>query len=323
MRHYLQFKDFSREEYAYLFERTTQIKNIVKSGELYQPLPGRVLGMIFEKSSTRTRVSFEAGMYQLGGHAMFLNSENTQLGRGEPIEDMAKVMSRMVDIVMIRTFEQSIVERFARESLVPVINGLTNEYHPCQIMADIYTYVERFGSIEGKTVAWIGDSNNVSRTWLQAAKVFNFKFKQACPAGYDMVVLDGQEYGPDIFETFRDPFEAVADADIVTTDVSVSMGFERETLQRKKDFINYKVTEKLMQAAKPEAVFMHCLPAHRGEEVDPEVIDGPQSIVWDEAENRMHAQKAVIEYLLLGKIEDWDVFTRSGKTKNWDVFSQR
>ncbi|SFN17812.1 ornithine carbamoyltransferase [Formivibrio citricus] len=304
MRHYLQFKDFSREEYDYLFERAAKIKKIVKSGQLYQPLPGKVMGMIFEKSSTRTRVSFEAGMYQLGGHAMFLNSESTQLGRGEPIEDMAKVMSRMVDIVMIRTFEQSIVERFAEHSLVPLINGLTNEYHPCQIMADIFTYVERFGSIEGKTVAWIGDSNNVSRTWLQAAKVFGFKLKLACPAGYDMVVLDGQEYGPDIFETCRDPYVAVEGADIVTTDVSVSMGFERETLQRKKDFINYKVTEQLMKAAKPEAVFMHCLPAHRGEEVDPEVIDGPQSIVWDEAENRMHAQKAVIEYLLLGKITD-------------------
>lgn len=322
MRHYLQFKDFSREEYDYLFTRAAQIKQIVKTGKLYQPLPGKVMGMIFEKSSTRTRVSFEAGMYQLGGHAMFLNSESTQLGRGEPIEDMAKVMSRMVDIVMIRTFEQSIVERFAEHSLVPLINGLTNEYHPCQIMADIFTYVERFGSIEGKTVAWIGDCNNVSRTWLQAAKVFGFKLKLACPAGYDMVILDDQVYGPDIFETYRDPYAAVEGADIVTTDVSVSMGFERETLQRKKDFINYKVTEHLMHAAKPEAVFMHCLPAHRGEEVDPEVIDGPQSIVWEEAENRMHAQKAVIEYLLLGKIENWDVFSQGGKHESRDVFDQ-
>jgi len=304
MRHYLQFQDFTREEYEYLFARTAELKRRLKAKQLYQPLTGNVLGMIFEKSSTRTRVSFEAGMYQLGGHAMFLNSDTTQLGRGEPIEDMAKVMSRMVDIVMIRTFEQSIVERFAKESLVPVINGLTNEYHPCQIMADIFTYVERFGSITGKTVAWIGDSNNVSRTWLQAAKVFGFKLKLACPAGYDMTVLDGQEYGKEVFETYRDPYEAVAGADIVTTDVSVSMGYERETLQRKKDFINYKVSEKLMKAAKPEAIFMHCLPAHRGEEVDPEVIDGPQSIVWDEAENRMHTQKAVIEYLLLGKVND-------------------
>lgn len=304
MRHYLQFSDFSREEYDYLFERTAKIKARLKAGELYQPLPGKVLGMIFEKSSTRTRVSFEAGMFQLGGHAMFMHSKDTQLGRGEPIEDVAQVISRMVDIVMIRTFEQSIIERFAENSKVPVINGLTNEYHPCQIMADIFTYIEKFGSIEGKTVAWIGDSNNVSRTWLQAAKIFNFKLNIACPPGYDMTVLDGQTYGSDIFEIFRDPYQAARDADIVTTDVSVSMGFERETLQRKKDFLSYKVSEKLMLQAKANAVFMHCLPAHRGEEVDPEVIDGPQSIVWDEAENRMHTQKAVIEYLLLGRIED-------------------
>jgi ornithine carbamoyltransferase len=260
--------------------------------------------MIFEKSSTRTRVSFEAGMFQLGGHAMFLQSKDTQLGRGEPIEDVAKVMSRMVDIVMVRTFEQSIIERFAENSLVPVINGLTNEYHPCQIMADIFTYIEHHGSIEGKTVCWIGDSNNISRTWLQAAKIFNFKLNLACPRGYEMTVLDGQTYGSDIFETFNDPYQAARDADIVTTDVCTSMGYERETLQRKKDFINYKVSEKLMLQAKANALFMHCLPAHRGEEVDPEVIDGPQSVVWQEAENRMHTQKAVIEYLMLGRLDD-------------------
>ncbi|MBM3115284.1 ornithine carbamoyltransferase [Jeongeupia naejangsanensis] len=304
MRHYLQFSDFSREEYDYLFRRTKIIKERLKAGELYQPFIGKVLGMIFEKSSTRTRVSFEAGMAQFGGHAMFMQSKDTQLGRGEPIEDVAQVISRMVNIVMVRTYEQSIIERFAENSKVPVINGLTNEYHPCQIMADIYTYIERFGSIEGKTVAWIGDSNNVSRTWLQAAKTFNFKLNLACPRGYEMTVLDGQTYGSEHFEQFYDPYQAARDADIVTTDVSVSMGYERETLQRKKDFINYKVSEKLMMQAKANALFMHCLPAHRGEEVDPEVIDGPQSVVWDEAENRMHTQKAVIEYLLLGKIED-------------------
>jgi len=304
MRHYLQFSDFSREEYDYLFERTRILKERLKSGQLYQPFVGKVLGMIFEKSSTRTRVSFEAGMAQFGGHAMFMQSKDTQLGRGEPIEDVAQVISRMVDIVMVRTFEQSIIDRFAENSRVPVINGLTNEYHPCQIMADIFTYIERFGSIEGKTVAWIGDSNNVSRTWLQAAKIFNFKLNLACPRGYEMTVLDGQVYGSEHFEMFYDPYTAARDADIVTTDVSTSMGFERETLQRKKDFINYRVSEKLMLQAKANALFMHCLPAHRGEEVDPEVIDGPQSVVWDEAENRMHTQKAVIEYLLLGKVED-------------------
>ncbi|MBM5571357.1 MULTISPECIES: ornithine carbamoyltransferase [Deefgea] len=304
MRHYLQFSDFTLEEYQYLFERTAKLKARLKSGALYQPLPGKVLGMIFEKSSTRTRVSFEAGMFQLGGHAMFLQSKDTQLGRGEPIEDVAKVMSRMVDIVMVRTFEQSIIERFAENSLVPVINGLTNEYHPCQIMADIFTYIEHHGSIEGKTVCWIGDSNNISRTWLQAAKIFNFKLNLACPRGYEMTVLDGQTYGSDVFETFNDPYQAARDADIVTTDVCTSMGYERETLQRKKDFINYKVSEKLMLQAKANALFMHCLPAHRGEEVDPEVIDGPQSVVWQEAENRMHTQKAVIEYLMLGRLDD-------------------
>ncbi|WP_410499198.1 ornithine carbamoyltransferase [Chitinibacter sp. S2-10] len=304
MRHYLKFSDFTLEEYQYLFERAAKLKARLRSGQLYQPLPGKVLGMIFEKSSTRTRVSFEAGMFQLGGHAMFLQSKDTQLGRGEPIEDVAKVISRMVDIVMVRTYEQSIIERFADNSLVPVINGLTNEYHPCQIMADIFTYVERFGSIEGKTVAWIGDSNNVSRTWLQAAKTFNFKLNLACPVGYEMTVLDGEEYSSANFETFRDVYQAARDADIVTTDVCTSMGYERETLQRKKDFLNYKVSEKVMLQAKANAVFMHCLPAHRGEEVDPEVIDGPQSVVWDEAENRMHVQKAVMEFLLLGRIDD-------------------
>jgi ornithine carbamoyltransferase len=303
MRHYLQFTDFTREEYEYLFKRAAILKAKLKAGELYQPLVGQVLAMIFEKSSTRTRVSFEAGMAQFGGHAMFLQSKDTQLGRGEPIEDVAKVISRMTNIVMVRTFEQTIVERFADNSLVPVINGLTNEYHPCQILADIFTYIEKHGSIEGKTVAWIGDSNNISRTWLQAAKIFNFKLNQACPRGYEMTVLDGQKYGPEHFETFSDPYQAARDADIVTTDVCTSMGFERETLQRRKDFLHYRVSEKVMLQAKANAMFMHCLPAHRGEEVDPEVIDGPQSAVWDEAENRMHTQKAVIEYLLLGKVE--------------------
>ncbi|GAA5785892.1 ornithine carbamoyltransferase [Chitiniphilus shinanonensis] len=304
MRHYLKFTDFTRDEYQYLFDRTVKLKALHKAGELYQPFKGKVLGMIFEKSSTRTRVSFEAGMAQFGGHAMFMQSKDTQLGRGEPIEDVAQVISRMVDLVMVRTYEQSIIERFAENSKVPVINGLTNEYHPCQIMADIFTYIEHRGPIAGKTVAWIGDSNNVSRTWLQAARIFDFKLNLACPRGYEMTLLGDEAYGAEHFEQFYDPYQAARDADIVTTDVSVSMGYERETLQRKKDFINYRVNEKVMLQAKADAVFMHCLPAHRGEEVDPEVIDGPQSLVWDEAENRMHTQKAVMEYLLLGKIED-------------------
>ena len=301
MRHYLQFKDFSREEYAYLFERTTQIKNIVKSGELYQPLPGRVLGMIFEKSSTRTRVSFEAGMYQLGGSVIHLTTGDSQLGRSEPIEDTARVVSRMVDLVMIRTFEQTRIERFAEHSRVPVINGLTNEFHPCQILADILTFTEHLGPIQGKTVAWIGDANNMSYTWLQAAELMGFTLHVSTPKGYE---LDPARIGSPAASTLRifdSPLEACRGAHLVTTDVWTSMGYEEENEARRKAFADWCVDQEMMQAAKPEAIFMHCLPAHRGEEVTAEVIDGPQSVVWDEAENRMHVQKALMEYLLLGQ----------------------
>ncbi|MBV8660274.1 MAG: ornithine carbamoyltransferase [Burkholderiales bacterium] len=304
VKHFLQFSDFTRDEYEHVFARTRVLKEKLRRGELYQPLVGKTLAMIFEKTSTRTRVSFEAGMNQLGGHAMFLASKDTQLGRGEPIEDVARVIGRMCDVVMLRTYEQKIVDTFAAYSHAPVINGLTNEYHPCQTLADIFTYIEHRGSIEGKTVAWVGDSNNISRTWLQASRIFNFKLRLAAPKGYEMKVLDGLEYGANHFEQLVDPREAAEGADLVSTDVCVSMGYERESLQRRVDFLHYKVTEDLMKLAKPDAVFMHCLPAHRGEEVDPEVLDGPQSIVWDEAENRMHTQKALIEYLLLGKVTD-------------------
>jgi ornithine carbamoyltransferase len=259
--------------------------------------------MIFEKNSTRTRVSFEAGMNQLGGDAMFLSSRDTQLGRGEPIEDVAKVITRMVDIVMIRTYEQAIIERFAEHSQVPVINGLTNEYHPCQILADIYTFMEKRGSIKGKTVAWVGDSNNVCNTWLQAAKLLDFNFHVATPAGYELEPERGESYESMHLECFNDPHEAVKDADLVTTDVWTSMGYENETEDRKEDFADFRVDEEMMRLAKKDALFMHCLPAHRGEEVAAEVIDGPQSVVWDEAENRLHTQKALMEYLLLGKVE--------------------
>jgi ornithine carbamoyltransferase len=300
--HFLQLTDFTRDEYEHLFVRSRVLKDRLRRGEVYQPLAGRTLAMIFEKSSTRTRVSFEAGMNQLGGHAMFLASKDTQLGRGEPIEDVARVIGRMCDVIMVRTYEQTIVDTFAKYSKSPVINGLTNEYHPCQTLADVFTYIEQRGSIEGKTVAWIGDSNNISRTWLQAARIFGFKLRLACPKGYEMKVLDGIDYGPANFVQTNDPREAVEGADIVSTDVCVSMGFERESLQRRVDFLNYKVSSELMKLADKDAVFMHCLPAHRGEEVDPDVLDGPQSIVWEEAENRMHTQKALIEYLLLGKV---------------------
>ena len=304
VRHYLQFSDLNRDDYQYLFQRAQVLKRRHGAGELYRPLVGKVMSMVFEKNSTRTRVSFEAGMSQLGGHAMFLDANTSQLGRGEPIEDTARVLSRMSDIIMIRTFEQSNVERLAANSRVPVINGLTNEYHPCQILADILTFIEHRGPIQGKTVAWVGDGNNMCRTWLQAAKLLDFKLKVATPVGYELKALDGQHYGPEHFEPGHSAERAVAGADLVTTDVFTSMGFEAESVARMEAFRDYQITADLMKHAKPDALFMHCLPAHRGEEVAAEVIDGPQSVVWDEAENRMHGQKALIEYLLLGRIDD-------------------
>jgi ornithine carbamoyltransferase len=253
--------------------------------------------MIFEKNSTRTRVSFEAGMAQLGGSALYLSSRDTQLTRGEPIEDVAQVISRMVDLVMIRTFQQSLLERFAAHSRVPVINGLTDSHHPCQILADIATFIEHRGPIKGRTVAWVGDSNNVCNTWTQAAEVFDFHLRVAAPTGYGL----RPEYGSNVSST-TDPRAAVQGADLVTTDVWTSMGFEAEAEERRRQFSGYQVTAELMRLAKPDAVFMHCLPAHRGEEVAAEVIDGPWSVVWAEAENRLHTQKALMEYLLIGKV---------------------
>ncbi len=303
-RHFLQFKDFRRAEFDYLFERTARIKQQFKAYQKYWPLEDRTLVMIFEKASTRTRLSFEAGMHQLGGSAIYLNTRDSQLGRGEPVEDAAEVISRMSDAVMIRTFEQSIVERFAGHSRVPVINGLTNEYHPCQIMADIFTYIEHRGPIQGKTVAWIGDSNNMCNTWLQAAEVLDFNVHVSTPPGYEVEPERAGLYGTDHFEQFTDPLDAARGADLVTTDVWTSMGFEAENEARMKDFADWQVDAEMMYVAKRDALFMHCLPAHRGEEVAAEVIDGPQSVVWDEAENRLHTQKALLEFLILGKIKE-------------------
>ncbi|MDO9012411.1 MAG: ornithine carbamoyltransferase [Gallionella sp.] len=302
VKHFLQFKDLNREELEYLFERTRIIKQKYKTYQQYWPLTDRTLVMIFEKASTRTRLSFEAGMQQLGGAAIYLNTRDSQLGRGEPVEDAGQVISRMSDIVMIRTFEQSIIERFAANSRVPVINGLTNEYHPCQILADIYTYIEQRGSIQGKTVAWIGDSNNMCNTWLQAAEILDFNVHVSTPPGYEVEPERAGLYGHEHYEEFTDPMEAARDADLVTTDVWTSMGFEAENEERMKDFADWQVDEDMMAIAAPDALFMHCLPAHRGEEVSAGVMDGPQSVVWDEAENRLHVQKALMEYLLLGKI---------------------
>ncbi len=303
IRHFLQFRDLSSEELHHLFARTRWIKEKFKRYERFWPLEDRTLVMIFEKQSTRTRLSFEAGMHQLGGAAIFLSTRDSQLGRGEPVEDAAQVISRMCDLVMIRTFEQDIVERFASNSRVPVINGLTNEYHPCQILADIYTYIEQRGDIRGKTVAWIGDSNNVCNTWLQAAEVLDFNVHVSTPPGYEVEAERANLYGTGHYEEFADPMDAARGADLVTTDVWTSMGFEAENEARKKDFGDWQVDADMMKIAAKDAVFMHCLPAHRGEEVAAEVIDGPQSVVWDEAENRLHSQKALMEFLLQGKVK--------------------
>jgi ornithine carbamoyltransferase len=303
LRHFLQFKDFSRAELEHVFARTKWIKTKFKKYQRYWPLEDRTLAMIFEKPSTRTRMSFEAGMHQLGGAAIYLFTRDSQLGRGEPVEDAAQVISRMCDIIMVRTFEQDIIERFAANSRVPVINGLTNEYHPCQILADLYTYIEHRGSIQGKTVAWIGDSNNVCNTWLQAAAVFDFAVRVSTPPGYEVDPDGPDARGNRHYQSFSDPVEACIGAHLVTTDVWTSMGFEAENDQRRQDFARWKVDAAMMSRAQPDALFMHCLPAHRGEEVAAEVLDGPQSVVWDEAENRLHAQKALLEYLVCGRVD--------------------
>jgi len=302
MKHFLQFSDLDAAEYAHIFERAAIIKNKFKSYEKYHPLLDRTLAMIFEKASTRTRVSFEAGMYQMGGSVVHLTTGDSQLGRAEPIEDSAKVISRMVDLVMIRTYEQTKIERFAEHSRVPVINGLTNEVHPCQILADIFTYIEHRGSIKGKTVAWVGDGNNMANTWLQASEILGFTVHLSTPSGYEVDQSVAGIRSSESYRVFKDPMEACAGADLVTTDVWTSMGFEAENEARKVAFADWCVDTEMMRVAKPDALFMHCLPAHRGEEVEADVIDGPQSVVWDEAENRMHAQKALMEFLLLGQV---------------------
>jgi ornithine carbamoyltransferase len=302
--HYLQFKDLDAAAYAYLFERAAFIKRKFKAVEKYQPFadPDRTLALIFEKASTRTRVSFEAGMYQMGGSVVHLTTGDSQLGRAEPIEDSARVISRMVDIVMIRTYEQAKIEAFAAHSRVPVINGLTNEFHPCQILADIFTFIEQRGSIQGKVVAWVGDGNNMANTWLQAAELLGFTVHVSTPGGYEVDPVLAGISDRSCYKVFKDPREACAGAHLVTTDVWTSMGFEAENEVRRAAFKRWCVDEDMMRVAQPDALFMHCLPAHRGEEVSAEVIDGPQSVVWDEAENRMHVQKALMEYLLLGRL---------------------
>jgi ornithine carbamoyltransferase len=312
VKHYLQFKDLTADDYAYLLERAWLIKRKFKTYQKHHTLTDRTLAMIFEKASTRTRVSFEAGMYQLGGSVVHLTTGDSQLGRSEPIEDSARVISRMTDIVMIRTFGQDKIERFAAHSRVPVINGLTNEFHPCQILADLFTWLEHrgqrpdgtldVGALKGITVAWVGDGNNMANTWLQAAEILGFKVHVSTPSGYEVNPQVAGVNCPDCWRVFDDPMEACRDADLVTTDVWTSMGYEAENEARMKAFAAWCVTSEMMAVAQPDALFMHCLPAHRGEEVSADVIDGPQSVVWDEAENRMHVQKALMEYLLLGRL---------------------
>lgn len=300
LRHFLKLADFSAEELEHMLERALWIKARQKAGNPYEPFHGKVLAMIFEKASTRTRVSFETGFYQMGGNVVNLTSQGSQLGRSESIEDTARVISRMVDLVMIRTFGQDRLVAFAQNSQVPVINGLTNEYHPVQIMTDILTFMEHKGSIRGKRVAWIGDANNMSYSWLEAAKILGFEMTLAIPEGYpiDTSLIPAGNY----YTVTRDPIEAAKGADLVTTDVWTSMGFEKENEKRRHDFASFQVNDAVMAAADSQALFMHCLPAHRGEEVAASVIDGPQSVVWDQAENRLHAQKGIMEYCLLGAV---------------------
>ncbi len=296
-KHFLTLLDFSPEALRSLITRAIELKQWQKEGRIFEPLKNKVLAMVFEKSSTRTRVSFETGMAQLGGHAMFLSPRDTQIGRGEPIEDSARVMSRMVDAIMIRTFEHEKIKRFAEFSRAPVINALTDEYHPCQLLADMQTWFERRGDIHGATVAFIGDGNNMCHSYINAARQFDFHLQIAAPEGYlpdaDIMVAAG-----DRITLSHEPMEAAKQADLVVTDVWASMGQEQEQHEREKVFNGFQVNAELMAQADKDALFMHCLPAHRGEEVTADVIDGAQSVVWDEAENRLHAQKALLEILL-------------------------
>jgi ornithine carbamoyltransferase len=296
-KNFLTLLDLSPDTLRGLITRGIELKAIHKAGSLHESLKNKVLAMVFEKSSTRTRMSFEAGMAQLGGTAIFLSPRDTQLGRGEPIEDSARVLSRMADIIMIRTFEHEKIECFAARSKVPVINALTDLYHPCQLLADMQTWFEHRGEMQGKTVAWIGDGNNMCHSYINAARQYGFTLKIACPEGYDPDSSILQAAGESAV-LIRDPLDAADNADLVVTDVWASMGQEEEQALREQAFARYQVDKHIMQAAADDALFMHCLPAHRGEEVAADIIDGQQSVVWDEAENRLHAQKALLEYLL-------------------------
>ncbi|MCK5873512.1 MAG: ornithine carbamoyltransferase [Alcanivoracaceae bacterium] len=299
VRHFLTLLDLTPAELNRLIARAIELKAMQKRGERHDIFRGKTLGMIFEKSSTRTRVSFEVAMTQFGGASIFLSPRDTQLGRGEPIEDAARVLSRMVDAVMIRTFAHDIVETFAAHSAVPVINALTDDFHPCQLLADIQTFVEHRGSIQGKRVVWVGDGNNMCNSYINAARQFDFELVVSCPEGFEpRADLVERERGRVSIE--RDPVKAAEGAHLLVTDVWASMGQEEEQASRERAFADYQVNTALMDRASKDALFMHCLPAHRGEEVSHEIMDDARSVVWDEAENRLHAQKALLEFLLTG-----------------------
>ncbi len=296
-RHFLSLMDCTPEELVSVIRRGIELKDLRDRGVLFEPLKGRILGMIFEKSSTRTRVSFEAGMIQLGGQAIFLSPRDTQLGRGEPIGDSAIVLSRMLDVVMLRTFKHSTLTEFAANSRVPVINGLSDDLHPCQLLADMQTFLEHRGSIQGKTVTWIGDGNNMCNSYIEAAIQFDFQLRVSCPEGYDPSPALLAQAGERV-RMVRDPREAVRGAHLVSTDVWTSMGQEEETAKRLALFAPLQVTRELLDLAAPEVLFLHCLPAHRGEEISLDLLDDPRSVAWDQAENRLHAQKALLEFLV-------------------------
>jgi len=296
-KHFLTLMDLTPEDIRGLIERAVELKRQHRAGNSEKTLAGKVLAMIFTKASTRTRVSFEAGIAQLGGSALFLSGQDTQLGRGEPIEDTARVISSMVDIVMIRTFAHTDVEQFAAHSQVPVINGLTDDYHPCQILADLQTYFEARGDISGKKVCWLGDGNNVCHSWMNAARQLEFEMVIACPEGYepDSALLSACG---NVARLERDPTVAAQDADLLVTDVWASMGQEEEQSQRAASLAPFQLNQTLLDLAASDALYMHCLPAHRGEEISAELMDSPDTVIWQEAENRLHAQKALMEWLL-------------------------
>ncbi len=296
-RHFLTLNDLSSSEFRNIIQRACELKEMQADGIVYEPLKNRILAMVFEKASTRTRVSFEAGMAQLGGHALFLSPQDTQLGRGEPIEDTARVLARMADAIMVRTFAHEKIERMADASTVPVINALTDDYHPCQLLADMQTYFEHRGDIQGQSVCWVGDGNNMCNSFINAAALLDFELIVACPEGYEPMA-ELVKTNKDRVKIVRRPEEGVVGAALVATDVWASMGQEDERVRREKDFTGFEVTLELMALAKDNALFLHCLPAHRGEEVSANVIDAPDSVVWDEAENRLHAQKALMEFLM-------------------------